>query len=77
MPEPIATPEQAPDPVERLLTAEDLARMFAVEPPTILRWSRMGTFPQPIKITDRVLRWRMASILVWLDATRLGGWIQQ
>lgn len=46
------------------LDVEDVATRFKVTPSTIWRWTRDKTaaFPQPVRLTPRVTRWRLQDI---------------
>ncbi|MDZ7840406.1 MAG: AlpA family phage regulatory protein [Gammaproteobacteria bacterium] len=35
---------------------------------TIYRWVSEGTFPSPVRISERAVRWRVDEIEAWRDA---------
>ncbi|MHB0955912.1 MAG: helix-turn-helix transcriptional regulator [Pirellulaceae bacterium] len=49
-----------------LLTPDDLAVLLNVERTTVLAWSRAGRLPEPIRLTDRTLRWSQHAVNDWL-----------
>lgn len=51
---------------EQLLTVEDLATMLRVEPSTVRQWARDGRLPEPMRLTERSLRWSPAAVNAWL-----------
>jgi len=54
--------------MEKLLTAEDLAKVFQVTRKTISNWLIRGAIPRPVKIGG-VVRWRRSDIEAMLDET--------
>jgi Predicted transcriptional regulator len=34
---------------------------------TLWRWVNAGTFPKPIKLSDRVTAWRAADVRAWVE----------
>lgn len=45
-----------------MASASDLATMFGVSRVTIWRWAKEGKIPQPIKISQKITRWKLADI---------------
>jgi prophage regulatory protein len=37
---------------------------------TLWRWVNAGTFPKPVKLSERVTAWRVADVQAWIDAQR-------
>lgn len=37
-------------------------------PPTLWRKVRAGTFPKPVKLSERVTAWRVGDVRAWLAA---------
>lgn len=37
---------------------------------TLWRWVAAGTFPKPVKLSERVTAWRAADVQAWVDAQR-------
>lgn len=58
----------APQDTENLLTVENLAERFHVNPGTIYRWRSQGKFPRGVRIGENTLRWTEAEIAAWLEA---------
>jgi predicted DNA-binding transcriptional regulator AlpA len=51
-----------------LLTARDVARMLSVSPVQIWRLDKAGQIPEPVRISDRVVRWRRRELVDWCYA---------
>ena len=58
----------APAPAPALLRVPDLTEMLGVSRKTIWAWRRAGTFPEPIRLGDRLIAWRPEDIDDWLEA---------
>ncbi|MDO6482007.1 helix-turn-helix transcriptional regulator [Shimia thalassica] len=59
-----ATPQKpSPDLDERFLKDTEVAARFGVCRQTIWRWAAIGDFPQPIKLSAGVTRWRRSELL--------------
>lgn len=50
----------------RLLTAEDLAKHFALDVKTVLRWEKCGILPPAMRPTPKCTRWRATDIAEWI-----------
>ncbi len=60
-----------PDPgvaSRRLLRAAEVKSMCSISNATLYKGINEGTFPKPIKISDRSVRWRLTDIDSWLEA---------
>ena len=56
---------------ERLLSVKSVALMCDVEPNTIHKWMRNGTFPQPVKMAGKnYSRWRYSDVKEWMDGLK-------
>lgn len=54
-----------------LLSAEKVAEIFGVKPRTILeKYTKRRDFPQPVRLSARVLRWDAAEIESFIQACR-------
>ena len=54
-----------------LIRENELLRLLKISHSTIWRRRRARKFPEPIKLTDRSVAWRLADIRAWL-AERVG-----
>ncbi|QDU23583.1 helix-turn-helix transcriptional regulator [Urbifossiella limnaea] len=54
-----------PDPVA-LLSVDDVAALLGVSPRTVWRLRDGGHLPPPVRVGSLV-RWRRATLLMWLD----------
>jgi predicted DNA-binding transcriptional regulator AlpA len=52
--------------MERLLTADQIARRLSVNSRLIRAWWRAGRAPAPVRLPDGCLRWRSSEIAAWL-----------
>lgn len=52
---------------DKLLTLEDLAKLFRVKNHTVHRWLAQGMLPPGIRINSRIRRWRRSMIEPLLD----------
>ena len=59
-----ATANDAPG----LLTREQLAERLQLDVRTLRRLEREGAVPRPVRIGDRIARWRRADIDTWLES---------
>jgi predicted DNA-binding transcriptional regulator AlpA len=50
-----------------LVTVFDLADMLGVDQATIRRWCITDKLPPPLKLAGKVLRWKRAEIVAWLE----------
>ena len=53
---------------DRLLRLGEVRTCTALSRSTIYRKIRDGSFPEPLKIGDRAVRWRESEIEAWLAA---------
>ena len=57
--------EQTQNKLGDLLKIEQVADRYQVEPRTIQNWVRDGRFPQPMRLSRRLLRWRLADLIAF------------
>ena len=58
---------------ETLLRRRDVERIAALSRSTIYAQMKQGTFPAPIRIGGRAVRWRKSDINLWLQQHGAGG----
>ena len=56
-----------------LLTTDDLVSSLRITRQTLAAWVAHGTFPAPLRIGPRSLRWRRDAIERWLRAVEASG----
>ena len=49
-------------PLEKMYSAAQLAEQFSMSPKAVYRLAKSGSFPRPIRIGGRMLRWRHSEI---------------
>jgi prophage regulatory protein len=71
------TPERAAEPNKpvhfgdgTLLRLADLCKFLSVSRSSIYQWISDGTFPEPVRLGQRMVRWRIEAIVAWRDAPR-------
>ena len=65
-------------PFDRLLRRDEVERWTGLSTSSIYRKISEGTFPQPIKVGDRAVRWYESEIRQWLsERPRAGGYGNQ
>lgn len=50
-----------------LLRVPDLCEMLGVSRKTLWAWRRAGTFPEPVRLGERLIAWRPEDITRWLE----------
>ena len=55
--------EQTQNRLGDLLTIEEVSERYQVTTRTIQNWVRDGRFPQPMRLSRRLLRWRLADLV--------------
>lgn len=53
--------------MEKLITLQEVLELVRVSYPTIYRWLKAGTFPQPLNGRGRKLLWTQAAIESWMN----------
>jgi predicted DNA-binding transcriptional regulator AlpA len=56
----------ANDVSERLLTVAEVGRLLAVSVRTIWRMRDSGELPQPLRVSQNSLRWRLSDIVAYM-----------
>ena len=51
-----------------LLTYREVEQLTGLSHSTIFRKVRDGTFPAPVKVGKRALRWRESDVRAWIDS---------
>ena len=51
---------------DRILRRKDVEQLTGLSRSTIYRHVSAGTFPAPVKLTERLIGWRESTISVWL-----------
>jgi prophage regulatory protein len=54
----------------RLIRLTDLCEFFGVSRSSVYKWMSEGTFPEPVRLASRTVRWRVDAIVAWRDAPR-------
>ncbi len=55
---------------EDLLTSREVARRLSIGVKTLFRLVRAGVVPQPIRLSRKILRWRVDEFERWLKKWR-------
>jgi prophage regulatory protein len=55
---------------KRLIRLAEVASMLGIGRSTIYKYVGEGTFPAPIKVGDRSVRWKLADVLAWRVSLR-------
>jgi prophage regulatory protein len=50
-----------------LLRAGEVATMCGVSKRSIWNWSSQGRFPQPLRLGERITRWRKRDVIAWIE----------
>lgn len=56
-----------------LVTARQVADLLRVHVRSVWRMSHAGQIPRPIRLAERVVRWRLADLKAYLDGIASGG----
>ena len=54
---------------EKMLTTAEVAEWLSVAPISVMRWSKEGRFPKPIRI-GRAVRFVKSDVEAWLENER-------
>jgi prophage regulatory protein len=49
-----------------LRTEKEVCQMLGISPSTLDNWRKAGTFPQPLKLSEKTIRWSEADVLDWI-----------
>lgn len=55
-----------------LLSAKCVADLLGVHPRSVWRMAQTGEIPQPIRLSERVVRWRLSDLRDYLDEKAAG-----
>lgn len=53
---------------EKLLQQKDVSQVTSCSRATIYRGVRAGTFPAPVRITERRVAWRETDVQAWIQS---------
>lgn len=71
----MTTNSEQPVDAEQLLDVTECAQWLKVSCKTIRRWSEQGHFPQPVRLGDKLVRWKVSALRAWVDDDCSGGWL--
>jgi len=54
-------------PNERLIRLPEVKAMTGASEVSLWRWERNGKFPRRLKISERLVAWRLSEILAWMN----------
>jgi predicted DNA-binding transcriptional regulator AlpA len=57
-----------PDSTGILLDTKVTARLLDISPATLDRLRAVGGIPEPVRVGGRIIRWRLAELLEWIEA---------
>lgn len=63
--QPVATSRTEPFPPNALLRLKDVSRLVGLSRSSIYKRLADGTFPRPLRVSERSVRWRMQDLLEW------------
>ena len=63
--------------MQRLLDIREVAEQLATSPATIKRMADDGTFPLPIRVGKRLMRWPIGVVDAWLVQKQQRGEVTQ
>ena len=58
---------------ERMLRRRSVERLTGLSKSTLYRQIREGSFPPPLRLTRKAVRWRSAEVNEWLSGRPRGG----
>ncbi len=50
----------------RLLAEKEVCSMLGISPSTLDNWRKAGTFPQPLMLSAKTIRWPEVVVLEWI-----------
>jgi predicted DNA-binding transcriptional regulator AlpA len=59
---------KVPDKAGLLIDTKVTSQLLNVSPRTLSRLDQLGAIPQPVRVGQNMIRWRLAEILAWIDA---------
>ena len=54
------------DATDRLLRRREVEQMTGLSTTTLYKCMKDGTFPKPVRLTVRAVRWRLSDINAWI-----------
>lgn len=57
----------SPNPAIDLIRKHELAKRLGINRWTLMRWCKERKFPQPIRLSDVVIAWRVSDVEAWLQ----------
>lgn len=51
-----------------LIRISEVCELVGTSRSTIYRWVSEGTFPEPVRISEKAIRWKVDEIEAWRDA---------
>ena len=52
---------------DRLLTRKEVQELTGLPRSNIYRYMEQGTFPAPVHLSRRVVRWRESDLMAWIE----------
>jgi prophage regulatory protein len=52
---------------DRLIRLRELVKLLSISRANVYRLMKMGKFPQPIKLAERTVAWRLSEIETWVQ----------
>ena len=56
-----------------LRQSQIIGNIVPVGASTLWRWVNAGTFPKPVKLSERVTAWKTADVQAWIDQQSASG----
>lgn len=53
---------------DRLLRVDEVTRITGLARSTIYKMMDSGTFPRPLRVGERAVRWRESDVVAWLES---------
>lgn len=53
---------------DRFMTLREVRRLTALGKTTVYKLLKQGTFPRPLQVGERAVRWRASEVRAWMDA---------
>ncbi len=50
--------------------------ILPISPSALWRWVKAGSFPQPVRLSSKVVAWRASDITAWLAAREQAGAVE-
>lgn len=59
------------EPADRMMAIVEVTARIGLSRATVYRMMEAGTFPHPLRLSERTIRWRESEIARWIDAADL------